>query len=200
MITKKYVTGTHATQPLLLIQNSSVLADLWVLKSSCSGGLSSDQCSAVQHGALNACSDLVRSLQAWSDLRCRKEKGNIIPGPQGLSRLCCPQHSALGWLYWPYDSALSWVYCPLHSAIKPAMTVGILVSLLGFWASQLEFLDKFKLMEDMFWLSIWQYQIQPLPLCEGLDLLPSRYIWDCYHAYFHILFIARCPIFWSSRC
>ena len=27
-----------------------------------------------------------------------------------------------------------------------------------------------------FLVSIWQYQIQPLPLCDGLDLLSSRYM------------------------
>ena len=33
-----------------------------------------------------------------------------------------------------------------------------------------------KLMEDMFRLLIWQYQIQPVPLHEGMNLLSSRYM------------------------
>ena len=65
---------------------------------------------------------------------------------------------------------------------KPALTLRILVTLLGFWASEVEFVDKFKLMENMFLLAIWQYQIHPLPLGEGLDLLSNRYMWDCCHA------------------
>ena len=68
------------------------------------------------------------------------------------------------------------------SGPKPALTLGILVSLLGFWASKVVFVNKFKLMEDMFLLSSWKYHVQPLPRCEGLDLLSSRFISDCYHA------------------
>ena len=45
------------------------------------------------------------------------------------------------------------------ASAKPVITVGILVPLLGFLVSKVEFVDKFKLMEDMFWLSIWQYKI-----------------------------------------
>ena len=70
----------------------------------------------------------------------------------------------------------------LPTAVKPAITVGILVSLLGFWVSKFEFVDKFKLMEDMFLFLTWLHQIQTLLLCEGLDLLSSRPMWDCCHA------------------
>ena len=52
----------------------------------------------------------------------------------------------------------------------------------------------------MLCLLIWIYQIQPLPLSEGLDLLSSRYMSDCCHAQFRILSIARCTIFFSYRC
>ena len=54
-----------------------------------------------------------------------------------------------------------------HTAPKPAITVGILLSLLGFWASKVEFVKKFKIMEHMFALSIWQYQIHPFHFVRG---------------------------------
>ena len=43
-----------------------------------------------------------------------------------------------------------------HEQTKPALTLGIVVALLGFWGSLVDFVDKFKLMEDMLLLSIWQ--------------------------------------------
>ena len=52
----------------------------------------------------------------------------------------------------------------MQPTLKPVIAVGILVYLLRFLASKVEFVDKFKVMEDRFWLLIWQYQIQPLPL------------------------------------
>ena len=97
----------------------------------------------------------------------------------GVTSQPIPQHS------WETQEApaTDWFSAEASQAtVKPAITVGILVSLLGFSASKVELVNKFKLMEDMFWLSIWQYQIQPLPLCQGLDLLSSRYMWDCCHA------------------
>ena len=39
------------------------------------------------------------------------------------------------------------------ASAKPVITVGILVPLLGFRVSKVEFVDKFKLMEDMFSLN-----------------------------------------------
>ena len=39
---------------------------------------------------------------------------------------------------------------PYSTRTKPALTLGILVSLLGFWVSWVEFVNKFKLTEDMF--------------------------------------------------
>ena len=43
----------------------------------------------------------------------------------------------------------------------------------GILSLQIEFVDKFKLMEDMFLLLFLQFQIQPLPVGEGLELIYS---------------------------
>ena len=83
-----------------------------------------------------------------------------------LELLCAVRHFWARCYYW-YAAAprschrLKLVMC------QPALTVGIVVSLLGFWASEVELVDKFKLMEDMFWLSICQYQIQPDHFVRG---------------------------------
>ena len=45
----------------------------------------------------------------------------------------------------------------------------------GVLSLQVELVDKCKLMEDIL-LVFWQYQIKPLPLGEGLDLISSKYM------------------------
>ena len=49
-----------------------------------------------------------------------------------------------------------------RSELKPAIIVGKLVSLVGFWASEVEFVNNFKLTEDMFCLLFWK-NIQSRP-------------------------------------
>ena len=44
----------------------------------------------------------------------------------------------------------------------------------GVFSFQVEFVDKFKLTEDIFLFLFWPYQIQPLPLGDRLDLMSSR--------------------------
>ena len=51
---------------------------------------------------------------------------------------------------------------------KPALTLGILISIFSF---QVEFVDQFKLMEELFMLVFWQYKAEPLAVGEGLGLI-----------------------------
>ena len=48
----------------------------------------------------------------------------------------------------------------------------------GVLSFQVEFVAKIKLMEDMFVLLFWPYQIQPLPVGEGLYFISNKYMQD----------------------
>ena len=52
---------------------------------------------------------------------------------------------------------------------KPALTLGILASLLGFLSFQVVFVYKYNLMKDNFLLLVWL-------VSGGLDLISSRYV------------------------
>ena len=69
--------------------------------------------------------------------------------------------------------------------VKPGLTLGTL---------NLNLLTNSNWWKTCFCCQSGNIKSSPIPLCHGLDLLSSRYIWDWCHAQFHILSIARCPL------
>ena len=67
---------------------------------------------------------------------------------------------------------------------KPALTVGILVFLLGFWVSKFNLSTYWTWWKTYDLLFFWPYPILPLPVCEGLEIISWGYMWDFFPEYF----------------